>query len=134
MDHYNNPINKSTPKDISKYKSIRMDSTTCIDDITIYILVENDVIKDAKFDGVGCTISTASTDIMCELIKNKTIKEADYIFEQYNNMIFEKEFDKEALDEALVFVNTSKQAARIKCATIGWNGMQKCLHGEKDEK
>ena len=48
-------------------------------------------------------------------------------------MIYEKPYDEEALDEAIVFQNTHKQAARIKCATIGWNGLTKLLNGEKDE-
>jgi nitrogen fixation NifU-like protein len=44
-------------------------------------------------------------------------------------MIYEKPFDEKVLDEALVFINTSKQAARIKCATIGWNGLEKIIRG-----
>ena len=60
-------------------------------------------------------------------------KEAFKIIENYLNMIYEKPYDEEALDEAIVFQNTHKQAARIKCATIGWNGLTKLLNGEKDE-
>ena len=63
MDHYNNPINKRTPEDLENYKTIRMDSDSCIDDITIYLKIDNNVIKEACFDGVACTISTTSTDI-----------------------------------------------------------------------
>lgn len=135
MDHYNSPIHKGKPSDVENYKSIEMNSASCIDDIFVYLKVENNVIKDAKFDGVACTISTSSTDIMCDLVIGKTYDEAMYIFEQYTNMIYEKEFDESVLDEALVFINTSKQAARIKCATIGWNGLEKiigdCCHHEK---
>ena len=92
-----------------------------------FFKVENDVVVDACFNGVACTIATASTDILCELIIDKTKEEANYILDQYENMIFEKEFDEEVLDEALVFINTSKQAARIKCATIGRNGMKELI-------
>ena len=127
MDHYNDPIHKKKPSNAEEYFQIRMDSTSCIDDITVYLKVENEIIVDAKFDGVACTISTASTDIMCDLIIGKTLKEADYIFTQYVNMIYEKPFDDSVLDEALVFINTSKQAARIKCATIAWNGLEKIM-------
>lgn len=127
MDHYNDPIHKKTPKNPSEYMSIRMDSTSCIDDITIYLKVVNNKIVDCMFNGIACTISTASTDIMCDLVINKTLGEALYIFKQYTNMIYEKEFDDKVLDEALVFINTSKQAARIKCATIGWNGLEKII-------
>ena len=79
---------------------------------------------------MACTISTASTDIMCDLLKGKNIEEAKYIIKQYDNMIHEQPFDEEVLDEAIVFINTSKQAARIRCATIGWNAADAILKGK----
>ena len=128
MDHYNNPINKRTPEDLENYKTIRMDSDSCIDDITIYLKIDNNVIKEACFDGVACTISTTSTDILCSLVENKTFEEAMYIIEQYKNMIYEKEFDEKVLDELIVFINTHKQAARIKCATLGSTGIEEIIN------
>ncbi|MBO8428194.1 MAG: SUF system NifU family Fe-S cluster assembly protein [Firmicutes bacterium] len=133
MDHYKDPENKEEPNDKKDYIHIRMDSTSCIDDITIYLKMDNGVISDVKFDGVGCAISTSSTDIMCNLVKGKTKEEAFKIIENYLNMIYEKPYNEELLDEANAFKNTHKQAARIKCATIGWNGLTKLLNGEKDE-
>ena len=133
MDHYNNPIHKEVPTDLTGYKKIRMDSDTCIDDITIYLKIEGDKIVDACFDGVACTISTASTDILCDLIKGKSEKDALYIIEQYKNMIYEKEFDDSVLDELIVFINTHKQAARIKCATLGPLGVEEIINGKDDK-
>lgn len=132
MDHYQNPTNKRKPNNGS-YLSINMDSINCIDDIVIYLLIENDVIVDACFDGVACTISTASTDIMCDLLINKNKKEAMYIIEQYLHMIHEESFDDVVLGEAIVFANTYKQAARIKCATIGWDGAKEIINKDKHE-
>lgn len=134
MDHYNDPLNKTTPKNPESFKNIRMDSTSCIDDITIYLKTENNVIVDCKFDGVACTICTSSTDIMCELVKGKTINEAKKIIDEYFKMIYEKPFDEEIIEEAVVFKNTYKQAARIKCATLGWNGLNTLLEEELNEK
>ena len=128
MDHYENPQYKHAPEgDVSKYEQVHMDSANCIDDIIVFVLVKDNKVIDACFDGVACTISTASTDIMCNLLKNQNIKKAKYIINQYLNMIHEEPFDDEVLDEAVVFVNTSKQAARIRCATIGWNGANEIL-------
>lgn len=132
LDHYENPRHKKTPS-IEGYTSIHIDSPNCIDDINVYLLVENNTIKDCLFDGVACTISTASTDIMCDLVINKTKEEAMYIINQYQQMIYEKPFDENVLDEAIVFINTYKQPARIKCATLGWDGLEQILK-EKDEK
>ena len=129
MDHYSNPQNKHQPSK-EGYERMHMHSENCIDDIDVFLLIENGVVIDACFDGVACTISTSSTDIMCDLLKGKSIKDARNIIEQYNNMIHEQPFDEEVLDEAIVFINTSKQAARIRCAMIGYNAADKIL-GDK---
>lgn len=126
MDHYSNPYNKHQPN-TDQFIKVHMHSDNCIDDLDIFLLIEGNVVKDACFDGVACTISTSSTDIMCDLLKGKTIDKAKNIIKQYDNMIHELPFDEEVLDEAIVFINTSKQAARIRCATIGWNAADKIL-------
>ena len=133
MDHYNNPLHKNVPQNLEGYKKIRMDSDSCIDDITIYIKIEEDKIIDACFEGVACTISTSSTDILCDLIIGKSLKDALYIVEQYKNMIYEKDFDDSVLDELIVFINTHKQAARIKCATLGPSGVEDIINGKDDK-
>lgn len=131
MDHYENPQHKMTPTNVSDYVTIHMDSTNCIDDIVIYLKSKDDVVTDCSFDGVACTISTASTDIMCGLVIGKSFKDAMYIIDQYKKMIHEEKYDDTVLDEAVVFMNTSKQAARIKCATIGWDGLEELLTKHK---
>ena len=126
MDHYSNPQNKhQPPKD--GYEKMHMHSDNCIDDLDIFLLVKDNKIIDACFDGVACTISTSSTDIMCDLLIDKDINKGKYIIEQFQHMIHEEEFDQAVLDEAIVFINTSKQAARIRCATIGWNAADEIL-------
>ena len=112
-----------------------MASASCIDDITVQLDVEDDVIKDIRFDGVACTISTASTSIMSDLLIGKKVKEAEEIIHNYLNMIDNKEYDPEILEEANVFQNVYKQANRIKCATIGWDAVEEMLKetGKEDE-
>ena len=126
MDHYSNPANKKDPP-TPGYEKYHMHSDNCIDDIDVFLLVENGIVKDACFNGVACTISTASTDIMCDLLKGKTVARSQYIIEQFHHMMHEETFDEEALEEAIAFINTSKQAARIRCATIGYNGASEIL-------
>ena len=123
MDHYANPLHKHLPEG-EGFSKVHMHSDNCIDNLDIYLKVENGKVIDACFEGVACTISTASTDIMCEVVIGKTIEEASYAIDQYNHMIHEEPFDEDALEEALAFINTSKQAARIRCATIGWTAAQ----------
>lgn len=81
-----------------------MDSETCIDNIDIQAKIENGVIEDIRFDGEACAICTSSTSIMTELLIGKTIDEARVIIENYMNMIFEKDYDPEILEEAIAFI------------------------------
>ena len=126
MDHYENPRNKGLVND-PRYIKVNMNSESCIDDIDIQILVIDNIIKDFRFDGVGCTISTASTSILSELVIDNSVENAYQIIKEYDNMIKELPYDEELLQEAVVFKDVSKQANRIKCATIGFNGLLELL-------
>lgn len=122
MDHYDNPRNKEEVKD-SRYKSIRMNSSSCIDDITVQVLLDKDVIKDVKWFGTACVISTAATSVMSELVKGKTLKEAADLMDNYMKMLESQPYDQDKLQEAIIFQNVGRQASRIGCATIGWRGL-----------
>ena len=122
MDHYENPRNRGLVHDDS-YKQINMNSSTCIYNLDIQVKVDDDKIEDIRYDGEACAICTASTSIMTELLIGKTKEEAQEIIDNYMNMIYEKDYDPDILEEAIAFKNTHKQANRIKCATLGWNGV-----------
>ncbi len=122
MDHYKFPRNKGLVNG-EGYKMIHMASDSCIDDIKVESKIENGIIKDIKFDGVGCTISTASTSMMSELLINKSIVEAKEIVSNYFNMVEDRPYNDEILGEAISMKNVYKQANRIKCATIGWKAI-----------
>ena len=126
MDHYQYPRNHGLVDD-SSYASCHMASDSCIDDITVQSKIVDGVIKDIRFDGVACTICTASTSMMSELLKGKTTDEAKKIMDNYFNMMEEKPYDEYMLEEAIAMCNVHKQANRIKCATIGWKAMKKMM-------
>lgn len=126
MDHYENPRNHKLTDDDS-YVSVNMDLDTCVDNIDLQAKISDNTIEDIRFDGEACAISTASTSIMSELLIGKTIEEAKIIIDNFNNMIYEKEYDADIIEEAIAFMNTHKQANRIKCATLGWMGIEKII-------
>ena len=133
MDHYTKPHNKGL-KDDESYKVIHMASDSCIDDITVQVKVENDVVKDVRFDGVGCTIAFSSTSIMTDLVKNKKVDDALHIIDEYYNIIDEKQYDEDLLEEANAFDTLYKQANRIKCGTIGIKAINSLLREYKNEE
>ena len=90
LDHYQNPHNHGLVED-SKYLSKHMASASCIDDITIQLDVEDNIIKDIRFDGVACTISTASTSMMSDLLIGKIIIQKNFnsfLLMQYLNKYY----------------------------------------------
>lgn len=134
MDHYQNPHNKGLIDD-DRYKSIHNASESCIDDITVQMWIEDDQIKDVRFDGIGCTICTASCSIVSDLLKGKSIEEGKRVLNNYFAMVDESgEFDPELLEEALAFDTLSKQANRIKCGTIGIHAMEDLIKNYEQSK
>lgn len=126
LDNYQFPSNRKIPNDDS-YIKINTNNESCIDNIDLYVKVENDIIKDINFEGEACAISISTTSIMTKLLIGKSIKEALNIIRNYQNMIEEKDYDANILKEAIVYNETYKQPSRIKCATLTWNGMEKLL-------
>ncbi len=133
VDHYQNPRNFQEVKDDS-YITIHMDSASCIDDIYVQVKIVDGIVKDCKWHGKGCAISTASTSIMSELVLGKKEEEAMKIMDEFNKMLAGEPFDEEVLGEAVCFKNVNRQPSRITCANISWRGLQKAfLEEEKKE-
>lgn len=127
MDHYSSPRHKHDAVG-GGYVSTHSSSVNCIDDIEVYLKLGSDgKVVDACWNGVACAISTASSDIVCDLLIGKNEEEANYLLAQYNHMLHEEPYDPTPLEEALAFQNTSRQAARIHCATIGWDAFASLL-------
>ncbi len=130
LEHYSNPINKGLISD-DGYVKINMNSSSCIDNLDFMVKIDNGVIKDARFDGEACAISTSASSIMMNLIIGKTIKEAENIINNYEAMIDERPYNEEVLGEALVFNEIYKQANRKKCALLPFEGLEKILAQER---
>lgn len=128
LDNYQNPNNKRVSG--TDYIKINTRNVSCIDNLDIYLKIENDIIKDVSFEGEACVISISSTNILTNLLIGKTKEEGIYLIDNYLKMINEEEYDKEVLNELLVFDDTSKQPSRIKCATLSANGIKDYLEKE----
>ena len=107
---------------------------SCGDEITLELQIEGDIIKDAAFTGVGCAISQASTDIMIDLMRGKTVEEAQRLTQLFTSMIKREVTDDaalEELDEAIALKNISNMPARVKCAVLAWHTLEDVL--KKDQ-
>jgi nitrogen fixation protein NifU and related proteins len=126
LEHFSNPINKvDTVSD--NYKLYNTRNPNCIDNLDIYILIEDNIIKDIKFNGEACSISTASTSIMIKNLIGKTIKSAREYINNFDNMINELEYDESILNEGLCFNEIYKQNNRKNCALLPYKGIIKAI-------
>lgn len=132
LEHYQNPKNKGLIKDDTYLKS-NSNNESCIDEINLMAKIENNKICDIRFDGEACAICTSSTSIMIDTLLNKTIEEANEIYKNFENMINEKEYNKDILEQAIVYDDIYKQPNRKKCALLPWWGIKKIIEEYKND-
>lgn len=126
MEHYQNPINRKIINDES-YEKVNTANESCIDNIDMYILIKDNIIKDICFDGEACAISISSTSIMIKNLIGKSVSEAKDYINNFINMVNEKNYDKDILNEAYVYEDIYKQSSRKTCATLPYRGILKVL-------
>ena len=127
LDHYQNPRNKSLVEDDS-YIFENMNNTSCIDEVNVQIKFnEEGIVEDVRFDGEACAMCTSSASIMVETLIGKTIDEVKEILKNFSNMIDEKEYNGDILEEAIVYDDVYKQPNRKKCVLLPWWGIEKAL-------
>ena len=131
LDHYRSPRNKGelpTPPAIMEEGF----NPLCGDDVKVYVIVEDKVIKEIRIGGLGCSISQASASMMTESVLGKTLDEAKEVFERFKKMMSSHENDLNSAESSLDETPSSlgdlealkgvvKYPVRIKCATLGWN-------------
>lgn len=123
MDHYKNPRNKGI---LDNSITVDMNNPTCGDRIRLTLDLEDGVVKDAKFEGEGCSISMSSASMMTQAIKGKTLDEALKLSEIFSNMMLGKEYNDDIdLGDIEALQGVTKFPARIKCATLAWKAMEK---------
>ena len=126
LEHYQNPVNKGLINDKS-YEFVNMNNESCIDEVNLMVKIDDNKIKDIRFDGEACAICTSATSIMIDTLKNKTVEEAKKIYQNYENMIDEKDYDENILEQAIVYHDIARQPNRKKCALLSWWGIKKIL-------
>lgn len=131
LDNYENPYNRGLTND-SSFDKVNANNESCIDNLDLEIKVENGVISDMHFDGEACAISTSATSIMLKNLIGKTIDEALEFINEYENMIDEKEYNADILEEAVVYSDTYKQPSRKKCALLSYLSIKEYLLNVKN--
>ena len=129
FDHYRQPRNFGQMSDANckaeGYNPI------CGDKVKLYLQVENGMIRDARFEGTGCAISTASASLMTEMIKGKSKQQALDILHKFHNMVTGTA-SAEDLGKLAALAGVSEFPERVKCATLAWHTMKAALENVQE--
>ena len=131
LDHTKNPRNfreiENASHDAKGYNPL------CGDRLSLYIFVEDGVIRDVSFKGAGCAISTASASMMTEALKGKTEAQAEALFGAFHDVVTGKQgADEEALGKLAVFAGVRDYPVRVKCATLAWHTLRAALAAKEE--
>ena len=125
LDHNKRPRNFRTIDDGRKAEGY---NPLCGDRMTVYLRVQDDVIVDASFQGSGCAISKASASLMTEIVKGKTLADAQAMFDRFHTMVTTPpEQPVEDLGKLSVLAGVRQFPARIKCASLAWHTLHAAL-------
>lgn len=134
MEHSMNSYNKKKLEN-ADYCEVGH-NPNCGDEITLELKLNGDIIENMAFSGHGCAISQASTSIMIDVLKGKTIKEAKEIIKTFIDMIkreTKSEEELEKLEEAIAFRNVANMPARVKCALLAWHTIEDMLNEDNNQ-
>jgi len=132
LDHNRRPRNYRCPADANR--EAHGDNPLCGDRVTVYLTLQDGVVKDVGFQGRGCAISMASASLMTELLKGKTEAEARALFRRFHGTITGKavpeEQDDPEADKLAVLSGVREYPMRVKCATLSWHTLLAALDRE----
>ena len=121
LDHYRNPHHKGLREPFDS--EVHHVNPTCGDEVTVRVRVEDGVVQDVSYEGVGCSISQASTSVMTDLVIGRPLDEAMGKADAFLELMQSKgtlEPDEDVLEDGIAFAGVSRYPARVKCALLGW--------------
>jgi nitrogen fixation NifU-like protein len=131
LDHNKNPRNFHKMENANRV--IEGQNPLCGDHYTIYLIVEDGIIKDISYEGAGCAISKASASMMSSALKGKSVSEAEKVYDIFHKIVTGEEDATQHLVELgklAAFAGVAEFPIRVKCATLAWHAMHSGLQGE----
>jgi nitrogen fixation NifU-like protein len=127
LDHNKRPRNRRVLEAGCKAEG---SNPLCGDRLTVYLRIDDGTIEDAAFQGFGCAIAMASSSLMTECVKGKTLAEAEALFDRFLQMITAPvEAPVDSLGELSAFAGVRQFPVRVKCATLPWRALRAAAAG-----
>jgi nitrogen fixation protein NifU and related proteins len=99
----------------------------CGDQLHVFLEVKDDVVRDIRFEGSGCAISTASASLMSEAVKGRSRAQVAAMFDGVHRMLTEREAADPALGKLAALAGVREYPMRVKCATLCWHTLNAAL-------
>lgn len=125
LDHNRRPRNFRVLQDANR--TAEGYNPLCGDKVSIYLRVEDDVVRDVAFQGSGCAISKASASLLTEAVRGRRLAEIDRLFHDFHQMVTAEPtepVDTDRLGKLAVFAGVREYPARVKCATLAWHTLR----------
>ena len=106
----------------------------CGDEVKLFLMIEDETVKDASFQGSGCAISRASVSMMTDAVKGKTVAEVEQLFDLFQGLLTNREDETtntSSLGDLEVLAGVSEFPTRVKCATLSWHTLKGALRGDE---
>jgi len=104
----------------------------CGDNVSMYLLMDGEVVKDVSFQGSGCAISKASASILTEAIKGKSKADVKALFNKVHEMVTTGRSNAPELGKLAVFAGVHRFPARVKCAILPWHAAISAVEGKNE--
>jgi nitrogen fixation NifU-like protein len=138
LDHYRSPRNRG---ELESPPAIRVEgfNPLCGDEIVVYLDIEDEVLKNIKMVGSGCSISQSSASLMSSAVKGKPLDQVRETIATFKQLMTVHEstlahdgeapkVDLRSLGELAALQGVVKFPVRIKCATLAWNTLMQGLN------
>lgn len=104
----------------------------CGDRLTLYLKVQDGVVRDVSFEGAGCAISKASASLMTDAVKGRTVAEAEALFERFHRMVTTPpEQPVEDMGKLSALAGVREFPVRVKCASLAWHTLKAAMADEQ---
>jgi len=103
----------------------------CGDQLTVYLDLEDGLVKDVGFEGSGCAISKAAASMMTQAVKGKSKEQVENLFNEFHSMVtgeLNEETEENNLGNLKIFAGVREFPVRVKCATLPWHTLQAALN------
>src|ERR1043165_2082339 len=131
LDHNKKPRNFRKPETANH--SAEGFNPLCGDQLTVYLNLEDDTVKEVGFEGSGCAISKAAASMMTQAGKGKSKEQVESLFQEFHSMVtgeLNEETDENSLGNLKIFAGVREFPVRVKCATLAWHTLHAALNKE----